>query len=95
MAEWSGALVPSPAIRRLRAQFLSPLGRATFPTTGASVTALKHICMAVIVMSYTNIWGNGQKLEKKLTRPKTPIIIIIHGYSHVSRVTCHLPTFCW
>ena len=40
VAEWSGALVPSPASSGLRVQFPSPLGRATLPSTGASVTAL-------------------------------------------------------
>ena len=38
VAEWSGALVSFPAICRLRVRFPLPLGHATLPTTGASVT---------------------------------------------------------
>ena len=79
VAEWSGALV-SPAICRLRVQLPSPVGHATLPTTGASVTALCDTCM--VVTEFTNILGYGRNLATTLTRPKTPIIIIIINTLH-------------
>ena len=42
MAEWSGEPVSPPAICRLRVRFPSPLGHATLPTTGASVTVVVY-----------------------------------------------------
>ena len=76
MAEWSGGPVSLPGICRLRVRFPSPPGRATFPTTRASVTVIHYKRMAVTGMNL-NARGYGRKLATTLTRPKAPIIIII------------------
>ena len=51
-AEWSGEPV-SPAICRLRVRFVSPLGHATLPTTGASVTVVAYGWTNCIKMAVT------------------------------------------
>ena len=76
MAGWSGELVSLPVIRRLRVQFPSPPSHATLPTNGASVAVIRYMRMTVTGRNI-NTRGYGQKLATTLTRPKTPITIII------------------
>ena len=60
-------------------RFPSPPGHAALPTTGALVTVLciwtdeLHVCVGDRING-----GYGRKLTQESTRPKIPIIIIIH-----------------
>ena len=78
MAEWYGAPVSHLAICRLRARFPSPPGHAALPSPYHRGFGERDMIVSMAVTTeFTNTRGYGRTLVMELTRPKTPITIII------------------